>query len=105
MPVSWYRKDLFPRKNRLVNSNDICDVAARIETRSDFIKFLRLLEINAAFHSRDWENDTLATFVAAMGNWTNDCDGYFKNMGQEVCPDTPTWKLFAEILLAAKVYE
>ncbi len=88
-----------------MNSDDICDVAPQIETRGDFVKFLKNLEMNNVHCGSDWENDTLDRYIEAMGRWTHDCDGYFKNTDQDVNPDLPTWKLFAEILLAAKVYE
>ncbi|WP_442857041.1 DUF7660 family protein [Arthrobacter sp. YN] len=51
-----------------------------------------------------WENADLESFLEAMSAWTRDMDGYFMNRGEPV-PDVPSWQLFAQMLLAAKIYE
>jgi hypothetical protein len=39
-----------------------------------------------------------------MSVWLQEMDGYYKNTGQEFTGE-PTWKVFAELLAAAKAYE
>jgi hypothetical protein len=51
-----------------------------------------------------WENDTLDRFLDAMQDWIRSSDAYYRNAGQE-CPELPTWRTFAEILCAARIYE
>jgi len=52
-----------------------------------------------------WENGSLGEFLGAMMRWTDDCDGYYRNMGIPLNPNEPQWRVFADILLAARVYE
>jgi hypothetical protein len=45
----------------------------------------------------DWENPTLDRFLDALHAWTDD-------MGDRIS-EPPSWRTFANMLLAAKVYE
>jgi len=47
--------------------------------------------------ARGWENPDLGRFLDAMVAWTDD-------MGERV-PTAASWRTFAEMLCAAKVYE
>jgi len=76
----------------------------QIESREQFIAFVERLAKESESQSVSWENATLPAFLSAMAVWTADMDGYFRNSGQPV-PDVPTWRLFAQILAAARVYE
>jgi hypothetical protein len=73
-----------------------------IRTRQDLSSFI------VSLSRRDmtaWENQDLPSFLEAMGAWVNDMDGYFRNVQGRSAPDQPSWQLFAQILLAASVYE
>jgi len=52
-----------------------------------------------------WENPTLDRFLEAMGAWVDMAPVYYRNMGSSVNADEPQWRVFADILLAARVYE
>lgn len=79
-------------------------MANRVQTRDDFIRFVRELNEDRNSASREWGNDDLPKYLDAVAAWTEDMDGYFLNNGQPV-PQQPDWKLFATILFAARVYE
>ncbi len=76
----------------------------QIESREQFIAFVERLSNESGSQHPPWQNDTLPAFLSAMAAWTADMDGYFRNSGQPV-PSVPTWRLFAQILAAARVYE
>jgi hypothetical protein len=40
-----------------------------------------------------------------MIRYSEDILGYYDNTNQKVDADTPSWKVFADILLGAKIYE
>jgi hypothetical protein len=40
-----------------------------------------------------------------MMAYSQDIQGYYKNSNQNVDADIPSWKVFADILLGAKIYE
>jgi hypothetical protein len=52
-----------------------------------------------------WENKDIYTFLQAMAAWLNDAAGYYRNTGQNVAVEQPSWQLFADALTAASVYE
>ena len=75
-----------------------------IKSRQDLVDFIRAL-LNDYEHDPDnWENRDIAAYFGALAGWVEDMDGYYHNIGQAV-PETPSWKLFGEMLMAAKYYE
>lgn len=75
-----------------------------IQTRKDFISFVRLLVKDFKENPTEWENNNLESFLEALATWVQDMDGYFQNQGLSV-PQHADWKLFAQMLMAAKMYE
>ncbi|RAP75660.1 DUF7660 family protein [Paenibacillus montanisoli] len=75
-----------------------------IKSKEDFLKFLTALRNDLSTNDEDWENPTLARYLEAMEAWITDSDAYYINTNQLV-PKQPTWKTFADILYAAKIYE
>ena len=80
------------------------DQVEAIGTRDDFVRFVEALRADLLVRGDNWEKATLPDYLAALGRWTADSDGYFRSIGLPV-PQQPTWKLFGQILLAAHVYE
>jgi hypothetical protein len=80
------------------------DQLNQICCRKDLVVFLTELHQNFKRDPKSWENDNLGAFLEALAAWSADMDGYYKNSGQ-VLPETPEWKTFAEMLLAARIYE
>jgi hypothetical protein len=78
--------------------------AATSHTRADLAVFLDDLAGSLATEPDAWENDTLERFLRAWSAWIGDMDGYFANQDRPV-PETPSWQLVAQMLLAARVYE
>ena len=65
-----------------------------VSSRETFIAFLKVLRAECG--APDWENDTLPRFLEAMSAWGSDT------------PDreqVPSWRAFADMLMAARVYE
>lgn len=72
--------------------------------RAELAGFLDQLADSLLEEPERWENDTLESFLRGWSAWLVDMDGYFLNRGEPV-PDTPSWQLIAQMLLAARVYE
>ena len=53
---------------------------------------------------KDWENKTIPQFLEAIASWTEDMEGYYINNRLPI-PININWKVIAEILMAAKMYE
>jgi len=87
-----------------MTGDDLCDFAATVNSRQDFIKFVEYLNADYRERRNEWENDNLETFLGGLSGFANDMGGYFRNMGETVDVENATWRIAAEMLLAASVY-
>ena len=91
---------------------ELHELAQRVDSKETFLEFVAALhadweasreEENALPSSpysaaaRNWENPSLGPFLEAMHAWTED-------MGARVAAQ-PSWRMFADMLMAAKIYE
>ena len=71
----------------------------RVDSKESFLEFVAALR--ADWESRasepEWENPNLGRFLEAMQAWTED-------QGERV-PASASWRTFADMLYAAKIYE
>lgn len=71
-----------------------------MSSRDDFAAFLESVLEDFRQSGRDeWENLTLESFLDALAAFA---DGRVVDAGDQ---EAPTWRLFAEIIVAATVYE
>jgi len=75
-----------------------------IKTKKDFIDFIGLLSEDLKTNTKAWENKTLESFLEAMATWVEDMEWYYKNTNKPI-PENVSWKIFADILMAARIYE
>ncbi|MCA3078638.1 MAG: hypothetical protein ING71_07620 [Rhodocyclaceae bacterium] len=87
-----------------MNGDEKFDLAAGVSSRADFIDFVDNLNRNYASNKDEWENDNLESFLGGLSGFANDMGGYYKNMKEDVDIETVTWRMAAQMLLAAKVY-
>lgn len=76
-----------------------------VDNRQSFIQFLSQLRIDLQRNGQEWENNTLESFLDAMVRYTEDIQGYYDNTNQNANADVPSWKLLADILKGATIYE
>lgn len=74
--------------------NELSLSAKNIKTREDFEFFLEKLVSDYKQNKEDWQNDTLKSYLEALHGFNYDSE-----------KDRPSWKAFAEMLLAARLYE
>ena len=55
--------------------------------------------------ARGWENPDLGGFLDALGSWLEVADRYYHNIDHPLDTSQPSWRLFADTLLSAKIYE
>lgn len=72
--------------------------------RKSFVDFVTKLGDDLKSNPTSWENQDLGAFLGALASWVEDMDGYYKNTGREI-PKDVSWKVFADALMAARVYE
>ena len=74
-----------------------------ITNKEEFILFLENFIKDLKENKKEWENSTLQSYLEAMKSWLEDSDGFYNNLDKK--PPNNCYEYFAEILLAAKVYE
>ncbi|WP_446685219.1 DUF7660 family protein [Kribbella deserti] len=82
------------------------DLQARVDAVRGPDDLAALLEaMVTSFRSEPelWQNATLPSYLEGGANWLRDIDGYFHNHGEGV-PETPSWALIGQLLLAASIY-
>jgi hypothetical protein len=99
---------------------DLSELARRVDSKETFLEFVEALRADweasrveeracpsspYGSEARGWENPDLGRYLDALGSWLEDADGYYHNTGQVVDTSQPSWRLFADMLMAAKSYE
>jgi hypothetical protein len=77
----------------------------KVKNREDFTKFLDLFLKDYLEKPASWENKTIPEFLEALSAYSAGIQGYYNNTKQAINVDIPTWAIFADIFLGAKVYE
>ena len=76
-----------------------------IDSHRDFVKFLQQLQNDYLKNGKDWENQNLGDFLGALSAYAADMPGHCDNTLMELNTDTARWRIFADILRGATVYE
>ena len=76
-----------------------------ISSRLDFIVFLQHLLADYLKNGKDWENQNLGDFLEALSAYAADIPGFYNNMSIAVNADSASWRVFADMLRGATVYE
>jgi hypothetical protein len=86
-------------------SDRASELAPLVRTKEEFIVFLSALSDDFRANPEAWENNNLSSFIEALATYAQDIDGYYKNFNLPVDASIPSWRVFAEILCGARVYE
>ncbi len=86
-------------------AKDIYETASLVSTRADFVQFVQNLRTDFDTRREEWENLDLPAYLDALGGFAGSIDGYYRNMGEDTDPDKITWRMAAQMLLAASVCE
>ncbi len=73
---------------------NIDEFSEKVESYDDFLVFLDLLNSDFSNKSENWENNRLDQFLESLSAYCKEKDR-----------PSPSWKTFADILIAATVYE
>ncbi len=82
----------------------LAERAASVCTRDEFVAFLEAFRLDHARNGAVWANPDLPSFLEAAAAWSRESDGYYKNAGLDPSTLSP-WRLLADVLMAARVYE
>lgn len=90
---------------RDIYGDALVQAAEQIASRDDFIEFVKALTDNLDRHPEEWQNASLETFIRGLSGFVEKMDNYYANIGVNVTCDPPSWRIFADVRLAARVYE
>lgn len=96
--------DLQLQSSRMDIMDELHTAAKTVNDRDSFVNFVTKLCQDLKTRPTSWENRNLEVFLEALGSWVEDMDGYYENMGREA-PKDVNWKVFADALMAARIYE
>lgn len=77
----------------------------KIETRDDFVRFVEWLHKDFQVNTAAWDNDNLRSFLSGVVGTSQDVGGHYRTVGIQIDPDVPSWRVFADILYGATIYE
>ena len=80
------------------------DQAACVQTREDLVAFIETLSTDFMSNQESWANVDLASFLEAMSAWSQVMEQCYKHRGETINA-IPPWRVFADILMAARIYE
>ena len=73
-----------------------------------FNRFLKLLMadfVRNGDNEQKWENNRLDLYLEAMTRYSREIEKYYRNVEPSQDAHNPSWKLFADIMRGAAVYE
>ncbi|MFC4490371.1 DUF7660 family protein [Chromobacterium aquaticum] len=87
-----------------MTGDELYECAKAVVSRVDFVRFVEYLNQDCKNNGDEWHNLTLDQFLAGLSGFSRDMSGYYKNMDEVVDVEEVTWKMAAEMRLAATVY-
>ena len=78
--------------------------AKKVDTREGLVLFIESMLSDYRLNGATWENGDLESFLEGMAGCVQDMDGYYKHTGEDVTK-LSRWRLFADILGSAMIYE
>ncbi len=97
--------DEYPYYYKIKNDENIDDGTIDIKDKETFINFVKVLKSDYKNNNKQWSANNIDDFIENIISYTKDIDGYYKNMNFETSPKIPTWRIFAQILKGATIYE
>ena len=76
-----------------------------MNSRADLVQFIYALQDDLKEHPENWNNKDLHTYLGSLAGFLADADGYYRNQKVDVDADFPSWRLLADCLQAASVYD
>ncbi len=100
-------EDFFSPENspyyyKVKNDENIDDGTLNVVDRPSFVEFVETL---LAENKQEWEVHNIEQFIENISAYAQDIDGLYHNLGFDTSAETPTWRIFAQILKGATIYE
>lgn len=80
---------------------DLGEMAQQVKSKEDFVNFLQVLINDFETNNEEWENPELGRYLEAMERFLEGSSDKSINK----IDFTPSWSLFARLMVVAIVYE
>jgi 5-formaminoimidazole-4-carboxamide-1-beta-D-ribofuranosyl 5'-monophosphate synthetase len=88
----------------LLTGDNLIDFAKTIKSKQEFEYFTTCLLEDYLKNKAEWENDSLEEYLFGLSRFSVDMAGYYENLGEDIDVTVMTWRIAAEMLIAASVY-
>lgn len=89
-----------------VEDSNLLSYAADIPDWATFARFLVCLADDLRDRPQDWANTDPEDYLRMAAFWlVNGLDAFNRNMRRQDAPASPNWRLFADVLAAARTIE
>jgi cytochrome c-type biogenesis protein CcmH/NrfG len=85
-------------------TNTLFPECEKVTSRQEFSEFIARLRDDLREKPERWENTTLEAYLDSLAAYAIAIQSAYRNAGIEFS-DEPTWKLLAQIMAGAAVYE
>ena len=83
---------------------DFEKIIETVRSEEEFVDFVELLVEDLKNNPEGWGHNKLELYLKAMASWIEDMDGFYLHNDLPI-PENVDWKVFANILMAATMYE
>lgn len=90
--------------NKLLTGDELIDYAKEIKSKEEFEYFLQCLAKDCTDNQSEWENTNLIDYLTGLSKYVVDMEGYYRSIGENIDVEKVTWRIVAEMLIAASVY-
>ena len=90
---------------KLITGDRLIDFVKKISSKEEFNFFLRCLVKDYVDNQNEWENTNLLNYLVGLSKYVSDMEGYYQNTEEKIDINFITWRIAAEMLIAASVYE
>ncbi len=97
--------DEYPYYYKVKNDENIDDGTIDVKDKKTFINFVKELKSDYENNNKQWSVNSIDGFIENIIAYAEDIEGYYKNMEFETSAEIPTWRIFAQILKGATIYE
>ncbi|WP_163401440.1 DUF7660 family protein [Flavobacterium fluviatile] len=73
--------------------------------KAEFIDSIKKLRTDFELNNDNWDSQTIPEYLEAIERYAEDIQGYYDNTNQNINAEVANWKIFADIMKGASIYE
>jgi 5-formaminoimidazole-4-carboxamide-1-beta-D-ribofuranosyl 5'-monophosphate synthetase len=89
---------------KIFTGEELIEYAKIISSKEEFEHFLKCLLQDYKENKNEWKNADLSRYLDGLAKFAVDMSGYYANLKEDINVNNITWRIAAEMLLAASVY-